>query len=220
VLLPGRLREAIPQEVFDYQTLMQGLAGYASPRDKVTDLLSKGIVIRLKKGLYLFGEPYRRALVSRELIANLLYGPSYISLDYALQFHGMIPEAVETVTSVTTGRSRKFSTPVGSFTYRRITLKAFRSGMDLMQTNNGPTFLMATPEKALADKVMAERGIEIANVAALREHLTESLRIAPEDLTRLNLPRLQRIAASCRSRRLDLLARLVKDEQSSSGKET
>ncbi len=59
-----------------------------------------------------------------------MYGPSYISLEYALQYHGLIPERVEAVTSVTTGRSRRFASPVGLFTYRSIPLSAFRTGMD------------------------------------------------------------------------------------------
>ena len=115
-LLPTHLRGLIPREEFDYQTLNQGLRGYASPRDKITDLLRKGVVVRVKKGLYVFGPAFRRRAFSREVLANLLYGPSYISLEYALQHHGLIPEAVETLTSVTTGRSRQFRTPLGAFT--------------------------------------------------------------------------------------------------------
>ena len=83
----------------------------------------------MKKGLYIFGEEYRRKPYSREILANLIYGPSYISLDYALQHYGLIPERVEAITSVARGRSRKFSTPIGLFTYRMIPLNAFRIGM-------------------------------------------------------------------------------------------
>lgn len=209
LLLPGLLRGAIPHEEFDYQTLLHCLRGYASPRDKITDLLVKGIIIRVKKGLYVFGQLYRRRPISREVIANLLYGPSYISLEYALQFHGMIPEAVETLTSVTTGRSRQFRTPVGTFTYRRIPLRAFRIGMDLVEREGQLPFLMATPEKALADKLVAERGFNIANVHAVREYLYDNLRIAGEDIRRLNPRRLAEIAKCYRSRRLVCLARAV-----------
>ncbi len=54
------LRKKIPQEEFDYQTLLSGLEGYARPRDKISDLLKKGTIIRVKKGLYVFGEEYRK----------------------------------------------------------------------------------------------------------------------------------------------------------------
>jgi len=122
------IRNQIQAEIFDYQTLMSVLSGLASPRDKITDLLKGDAIIRVKKGLYVFGEKYRRYPYSRELLANLIYGPSYISLDCALAFYGLIPEKVEALTSVTPGRSRRFFTPAGLFTYRQIPLKAFQSG--------------------------------------------------------------------------------------------
>jgi predicted transcriptional regulator of viral defense system len=114
------LRNQIQREEFDHQILTDALRSYARPRDKISDLLRKGIIVRVKKGLYIFGKDYRRQYASRELLANLIYGPSYVSLDFALQHYGMIPERVEAVTSVTTGRSRRFSTPIGLFTYRQI----------------------------------------------------------------------------------------------------
>jgi hypothetical protein len=120
------IRKQIEHEAFDYQTLMVSLRDYARPRDKISDLLRKGFILRVKKGLYVFGDEYRRRPFSREILANLIYGPSYVSLDFALQHHGLIPERVEALTSVTTGRSRSFFTPVGLFTYRKIPLEAFR----------------------------------------------------------------------------------------------
>lgn len=119
------IRKEIEHEEFDYQTLMDCLRGYARPRDKVSALLKKGSIIRIKKGLYIFGDLYRRRPYSREILANLIYGPSYISLDFALQHYGLIPECVEAVNSVTTGRSFRFVTPVGLFTYHKIPLAAF-----------------------------------------------------------------------------------------------
>jgi predicted transcriptional regulator of viral defense system len=213
LLVPGLLREAIPHEIFDYQTLLQCLQTYASPRDKITDLLEKKIIIRVKKGLYVFGQLYRRHPISREIIANLLYGPSYISLEYALQHHGLIPEGVETLTCVTPGRSRQFKTPVGLFTYRTIPMDAFRSGMDLVQPEGGLTYLMATPEKALADKLAAERGSGIYTLQAVQDYLYEGLRIPVEEISRLDPRQLERIASSYHSRRLVLLARAVEVAQ-------
>ena len=101
----GQIRQQIDREVFDYQRLLQCLTTYAKPRDRVKRLLDAGDIVRVKKGLYVFGDAYRRAPVSRELLANLIYGPSYISLDYALAWHGLIPERVTTVTSLPNARS-------------------------------------------------------------------------------------------------------------------
>ena len=115
-----RIRRDITREIFDYQVLTDALSDYSKPRDKITKLLAGGAIVRIKKGLYCFGEGLRRGPVSREQVANLIYGPSYVSLDYALSYHGLIPERVEVVTSVTTRRSRKFETPLGSFSYRML----------------------------------------------------------------------------------------------------
>ncbi len=113
-------------KVFDYQTLLSALKDYASPRDKISRLLRKNEIVRVKKGLYVFGQTGGKRKYSHEHLANLIYGPSYISLDYALHTYGLIPERVETVTSVTLDRTKSFSTPVGNFSFRKIGLKAYR----------------------------------------------------------------------------------------------
>ena len=110
----------IGRDTFDYQTLLDALSDYSKPRDRITRLLASGAIVRVKKGLYCFGETFRRGPVVREHLANLIYGPSYVSLDYALGYHGLIPERVERVTSVTTRRSREFVTPFGVFSYRML----------------------------------------------------------------------------------------------------
>ena len=196
-------------EEFDYQTLLDAVRGYAHPRMKISGLLAKGTIIRVKKGLYVFGEAQRRRPYSRELLANLVYGPSYISLEYALHYHGMIPERAETITSVTSGRSRTFDTPVGTFSYRMIPMEAFRTGMDQVELDEGRFFLIAIPEKALADRVVAERGAAITSRKELHEYLLTGLRIDETLLKRLDPVRLEEISGHYRSRRVKLLAELV-----------
>ena len=203
------IRKEIPQEEFDYQTLLNCLKDYARPRDKISDLLQKGVIIRVKKGLYIFGEGYRSKPYSREILANLIYGPSYISLDYALQHYGLIPERVEAVTSVSTGRSRRFSTPVGVFTYRMIPLQAYPIGMDRVEIGDGRAFLIATPEKALADKLYDGRGTGIKTQKELTKYLEESIRIDPAALRDLRPTDLDAIAQGYRSHKIRLLKNLV-----------
>ncbi len=204
------IRKKIPQEEFDYQTLLDCLKDYARPRDKISGLLKKGIIIRVKKGLYIFGDDYRRSPYSQEILANLIYGPSYISLDYALQHYGLIPERVEAVTSVTTGRSRRFSTPVGLFTYRMIPLKGFRIGMDRVKIGDGRAFLIATPEKALADKLYDGRGTGIQTQKELNNYLENNLRIDSANLLELNPAVLDAIAQCYRSRKIRLFSDLIR----------
>jgi hypothetical protein len=203
------LLNRIPHEEFDYQTLLDSIRGYAQPRMKISSLLAKGIIVRVKKGLYIYGESQRRRPFCRELLANLIYGPSYVSLEYALHYHGLTPERVETVTSVTCGRSRIFDTRVGVFTYRMIPLEAFRTGMDRVELDGGRAFLIAIPEKALADRIVAERGAGITTRKELHDYLLTNLRIDPTALSELDPVRLLEIAGHYRSRRVKLLADLV-----------
>ncbi|MBI5655307.1 MAG: hypothetical protein HZC44_00175 [Geobacter sp.] len=200
---------SIRYEEFDYQTLLDAVRSYAHPRMKISALLAKGAIIRIKKGLYVFGESRRRRPYSRELLANLIYGPSYLSMEFALHYHGMIPERAETVTSVTPGRSRTFVTPVGTFSYRMIPMEAFRTGMDQVELDEGRFFLIAIPEKALADRVVAERGADITTQKELHEYLLASLRVDESSLKGLDPVRLEEVARHYRSRRVRLLADLV-----------
>jgi hypothetical protein len=203
------LLNEIPFEEFDYQTLLDAIKGYARPRMKISSMLAKGAIIRVKKGLYILGETQRRRPYCRELLANLIYGPSYISLEYALHYHGLTPERAETVTSVTSGRSRVFATPVGTFSYRMIPLAAFRTGMDRIELDDGRSFLIAIPEKALADRVVADRGAGISTQKALHDYLVANLRVDPAVLRGLDPTRLVEIASHYRSHRVKLLADLV-----------
>ena len=199
----------IPFEEFDYQILLNSLRGYAHPRKKIAALLRKGEIIRVKKGLYIFGAQHRRSPYCRELLANLIYGPSCISLEYALHYYGLIPERVETITSVTCGRSRSFDTPVGYFSYRSIPLNAYRIGIDRIELPDGRAFLMALPEKALADRVVAERGISLKTQKELALFLYDNLRIDTTALHRFDPETVRSIAEAYGSRRLKLLAQLV-----------
>lgn len=208
-----QIRQQISQEEFDYQTLLYCLRDYARPRDKIRAFLKSAAITRVKKGLYVFGPDYSRGPFSRELLANLVYGPSYISLEYALSYYGLIPERVETVTSVTCGKNRVFSTPVGRFTYWAIPLNAYRVGIDIIQLSERRSFLMATREKALADKICRDRGSDIQKVEEFEAYLLEHLRIDPEELFKLKPKRLREIAQHWRSRKISLLASFLQQSK-------
>ncbi|MDD2900139.1 MAG: hypothetical protein PHI31_15690 [Desulfuromonadaceae bacterium] len=207
------LIKSIPYEEFDYQTLLDSVHGYAQPRMKISGMLAKGDIVRVKKGLYILGESLRRRPFCRELLANLIYGPSYVSLEYALHYHGLTPERVETLTSVTCGRSRTFDSPVGTFSYRMIPMEAFRTGMDQVELDDGRSFLIAIPEKALADRIVADRGAGITTQKELHEYLLADIRIDPANLRGLDPTRLMEIAQHYRSRRVKLLADLVRRQR-------
>ncbi|MFO7902328.1 MAG: type IV toxin-antitoxin system AbiEi family antitoxin domain-containing protein [Planctomycetota bacterium] len=177
----AQLRQRLGRDVFDYQQLVSCLSHLSKPRDKINRLLNRGDVVRIRKGLYVFGPAYRRDSLARELLANLIYGPSYISLEYALSYWGLIPERVSTVTSVALGRSRKFDTPLGAFTYRSLSPASYAVGADLVESPVG-NFLIACAEKALADKVWTDKRFTGTRLSDFPAYIEEDLRI---DLTRL-----------------------------------
>ncbi len=204
------IRAHIQTEIFDYQTLIGALCRLSSPRDKITELLRKGIIIRVKKGIYVFGEKYQRHPYSKELLANLIYGPSYLSLDYALAYYGIIPERVEALTSVTPNRSRRFSTPVGLFTYRQIPISAYQNGMVRGEASHNQAFLIAQPEKALADKVVSIRGITFHSIRDMASFLEDDLRIDINALRSFSPEKIEEFALGYRSRKLKILAGWVR----------
>ena len=106
-----------------------------------------GIVVPLKKrrGIYCFADHPPHVWV----IANILYRPSYISLETALSYYGILPESIYTITSVSTKTSRSFKAMGKEFLFQKIKKEAFCGYQTLSIDNN--TVLIADKEKALAD---------------------------------------------------------------------
>jgi hypothetical protein len=202
------IRDRAPTDVLDYQQLVSFLRDYAKPRDRISVLMATGDLIRLRKGLYVFGERYRRAPISRELLANLIYGPSYVSLDYALSHYGMIPERVENVTSVTMGENRRFNTPFGVFTYRPLPPRRYAPGVR-REGEGDSRYLMASPEKALVDKVWTDKRFSPANLIDFDTYLFKDLRLDEERLSALDRDRLNMIVQAYASRKINMLARYL-----------
>ncbi len=105
----------------------------------------RGFISQLKQGLYVFPD----ALPPDVYIANKLYAPSYISLEFALSYHGIIPETVYEITSVTTKATRRFEKLGKVFSYRKIKKNAY-TGYEI-QKQQGLTFNIANAEKAFVD---------------------------------------------------------------------
>ena len=142
--------------------------------------LKSGDVIQARRGLYHLSRSVFPNLVSTEVLANLIYGPSYVSFETALCYHGWIPEAVHNCTSVTSGRPKSFDTHLGRFSYVRIKQTPLMAGVLCAESPRG-SFLIATPLKALAD-IVAARGLDWTD----SRPLVASLRIEPEDLDGLS----------------------------------
>jgi hypothetical protein len=115
--------------------------------------------------------------ISRELIANHLYGPSYVSLESALSYHNLIPERVYRVRSVTMKRFKMYDTPLGVFEYRTVSPEYFSIGIQQQVTQDNTAFLIASPEKALCDLIVLSSGLRLQSSKAVKIYLEENLRI-------------------------------------------
>ena len=161
----------------DFPTLVNLLGEYKSPRDKVSSLEKSGQLIRLKKGLFVVSPDIHKRALSKELIANHLYGPSYISFENALSYYKLIPERVYTMRSMTSRRGKNFSTPLGNFEYVTVKEDYFEIGIRQEIVNNSFAWLIASPEKAICDMIVSTSGLRLQSVKAVREYIEEDLRI-------------------------------------------
>ena len=135
--------------------------------------------------------PYQKQKPEPLALAQHVYGPSYISMESALAFHGWIPEAVYTVASASQSRSRVFDTPVGRFEFVRIPQRTFYSGVDRIELPDmSGTVFMANPLKALTDLVYVRRPDEMPGT------LLNSLRIDSESLETVNVAQIDELAGN------------------------
>lgn len=188
------------------QHLLPRLTNYSNPRDLIARLVKKGELIRLKNGFYVISEKIEKNRVPFEQIANLLYGPSYVSFEWALAHYGMIPEGVYVVTSACYNKSASFQTPLATFDYTYLSLARYVEGIDML-TNEAGNYLMATPEKALADLVCKK--CQHLNSKELLTDLLEGRRMEQENLKQLDKHRLQTIAENYRSKAVTNLVHAI-----------
>ena len=118
-------------------------------RNNLTRWINKGLLVRLRQGLYTFPE-YKSNLDYFYYFANRIYKPSYISLHSALSFYGIIPEGVVELTSITTLKTKIFSNSFGQYSYKTIKNELF-FGYDIRNIDDGKALLFAKAEKALLD---------------------------------------------------------------------
>lgn len=161
----------------DYATLVTLLRDYRFPKDKIAAMEKQQQLIRIKKGLFVVAQQEGTSPISRELIANHLYGPSYVSLESALSYHNLIPERVYRVRSVTMKRFKMYDTPLGVFEYRTVSPEYFSIGIQQQVTQDNTAFLIASPEKALCDLIVLSSGLRLQSPKAVKIYLEENLRI-------------------------------------------
>lgn len=207
---------SFPTYPFDYSYLMWVLRFYHSPRDKVSQMIKKGDIIRIKKGLYILSSDYG-GQIDKKVIANLIYGPSYVSLEFAMQYWGLIPERVEVVTSVTNKRKKFFNTPLGTYSYTYLNKNSFYPGILLKNSkilkpreSRGAEigFFIASKEKAICDKLATVN--EISTEIEAEAYLETDLRIDVEALRDLDMGLLGQIEKAYNKRSITAFVRWYK----------
>lgn len=202
-----KIRQRAQTEELDYLFLMECLSFYKHPRDKLTALLKSKAIIRVKKGLYVFGPSYRQRPFSLEVLANLIYGPSYISCEYALSYFGMIPERVNRITSMCFKRIKQIRTPIGEFFYHYLSLEKFSVGITWESIDQNTHFFIATKEKALADYLVHQH--PFSNENELLTYLIQGMRIDHDLIKALRPSLMKEIANRYHNKNVELLCHLL-----------
>ncbi len=184
----------------NWQLLAGLLKDYKRPYDKLNDLVNQNILVQVKRGLYIPSAKLNIAQPEPFLLANHLYGPSYVSSDSALFYYGLIPERVFEICSVTPKPSRQFTTQVGRFDYAHLPLPYYSFGIRLAPLTARQTVLMALEEKALCDKIVTTSGILLRSVKQTLKFLLEDLRMDAERLRALDGDRIVRWIADAPKR--------------------
>ncbi len=205
--------QKIKSHIIDYASLSSILKnnGYYGINDKISKLKQDGLICSLKKGLYLHTSPFNQDLYSKELIANTLLSPSYISFDYALYFYSLIPESVHEVSSATSKRSKEFKNKTGSYTYKQIKKELHPIGLTLKKTKTG-NFLIATKEKALCDKVYFAKDIQITSYKTMMEFLIDDLRIDLDELQGCDMDIFTKYQNISKSKKIAILEKVLRKE--------
>ena len=180
------------EPIFESSILLAGDVDPKLIRVQLSRWIKAGKIYQLRRGLYLIAPPYQRQQPHPFLVANHLQKASYVSLQSALSFYGLIPEVVNITTSVSTGRPERLDTPLGTFEFRHIKTELL---FGYRMTELGEqSALIATPEKALLDLIYLQPGGDsLAYLKELRLQNTEKL---DKDLLRrqsekFNTPKLQ-----------------------------
>ncbi len=192
--------QSTDQLLFQYRHLKD-------PHHKIQALVKSGKLIPLKRELY-ETDPNVPGFV----LANTILGPSYLSFEWALAYHGLIPERVEVYTSATFGikKRKEFQNVFGIFSYQDIPKVVFPYYYNRVESDNRVA-LIASKEKALCDqlcKLSPIRGLQDFN-----NYLFEGLRLDEEAFAGLDRAKMRKIAPLYHKTNLKQLLRLLDSEE-------
>ena len=191
--------------IYSFDDLAIKYKNYVDVKNKIRREVQSGRLVQITRGLY-----ETDAKTDGKYLAGIICGPSYLSFDYALYIYSLIPEIVyETYTSASfqKRKTKKYNNHFGAFTYRDIPADVYPLGV-LLYEENGYSYQIATPEKALCDKLYSLPPVK--NLTELRALLFDDLRIDEDELMKLNKEDIEKIAPWYRSNNLRFLIKFLR----------
>ncbi len=188
------------EAVFPSGLLLSGNESVHQVRLQLSRWVKAGRLLRLRRGLYALAPTWRRVEPHPFLVANRLQRGSYVSLQSALAWHGIIPEHVPIVTSVGPGRPETVRNPLGTFQFNHVA-DGLLFGYSRVEVVPEQFAFVASPEKALLDLGPPDARVQIAD-GYLRE-----LRL--QNPAAMHLSLLQELARRSGKPKLIRMARLV-----------
>ena len=192
--------------VINTENLLAGVFDPAGIEVQISRWNKAGKIVQLKRGIYLLAEPYRKIEVYDPYIAAILKKPSYISMEKALEYHNLIPEAVTVYTSITTKRKGRFVSKAGIFDYSHIKKSLFWGYASV--TVNKQTAFIASCEKAILDYFYIKK----LNISL--DYLYE-LRL--QNVKKINIEKLFEYAQRFEKPKMLYAARMIKEYNALSG---
>ena len=205
----SQLRSSLKKDVFtDSDVEMVCAFETANSRyGKMKRELASGNIIRIKRGVYLFANEFQKCGASNFEIARYLYMPSYISLESALSYYSLIPEAVYTTTSVTSKRACEFKTPLGLFSFSKLPLTSYQEGLVRVKTES-TVFMIATPLKALLDKIYLDNR-NYKSLAELESDLRVEMDSLQNEIKKMSNKEIVEYGKLYKSKRMEQLTDLI-----------
>lgn len=179
------------QAPLSHQLVMDVLSTYSRPNDKISELVKSGELLSLRRGLYVSGPESDLPVPDLLLIANHMRGPSYVSLESALSYWGMIPERVHEISSVTLKTAKTYTNDLGTFSYRHSSSPYYSFGIERVELAPQQMAMIASREKALCDKIVLTSGVLLRSVSQTRDFLFDDLRLDEHELSELSIPTIQ-----------------------------
>ena len=190
--------------ILTHGILKNSLHDYSNKNNKISRDIRDEKIFKIVTGLY-----ETNPNTPGYLLAGSIYGPSYISFEYALSYYGLIPEKVTTITCATLDKKKKkiYNTQFGVFTYRDVPSMAYFEEV-ILKVENNYSYQIATPEKALCDKLYTLKPLN--NYENLENMLFYDLRIDHEEFNKLSSEKIENLSNLYGSKNVKLLAKYMR----------